>query len=300
MRRLIVTAVFLICCAIKGQSAGYRVDQSGVILFDYNTKELQEMFDDLAYDTYINLPDNEYPRVFVQNIPSDFALMQDSTVRNRLFMQILIPLILRVNDAILEERETVDALGYDFEQNRDFDAADMYYLDRLAQKYDVSTPFKDTRKYMKILEVLKDRVDVVPPSIILAAAAVRSNWGTSRIAVEANNLFKSRVWYQDEGLIPRGDEREGYKYKIYDNLEDSIKDYVLRLNSHINFEAFRNLRAVSRKRGGTLYGKRMDWSLVLDSNLQNYAGLIDYTLTYYKLHLVDGAHLEEFYDFGEK
>ena len=109
-----------------------------------------------------------------------------------------------------------------------------------------------------------------------------------------------RVWFEEDGLEPLEDKEDGYKYKIYSSLEDSIRDYVLKINSNINYASFRDARAVSRRRGSELYGKRMDWGLVLDSNLQNYGGLLDYTLTYYKLYHIDRAKLEEEYKLEEE
>lgn len=299
MPRFILLFSLIFSFAAYAQTPSFRADETGVYLRDYNTAELQKIFKDLGYDSYINLPDNEYPRVFVQNIPADFASFEDTSERNRVFMQMLIPLILKVNAEVLEERDMLDALSYHFELNKDVDDADMYFLDRLAQKYDVVSHFKDTRKYMQLLSVLKPKIDAVPPSIILAVAAIRTNWGTSRIALKANNLFKQRIWYQDEGLEPLEDKQEGYRYQIFESLEDSIREYVLKLNSNVNYSTFRDARAVSRKRGSVLYGKRFDFGLLFDSNLQNYAGLVDYTLTYYKLHLLDDSHLEPPYQFEE-
>lgn len=294
--------VFLAIFVLSGaaNASKYFVDETGVYLVDYNTKELEDMFSELYYDKYIDLPDEEYPRIFVQKLPSDFALIEDKTERNRLFMKILIPLVLKVNAEVLEEREIVDALEYDFEQNKDFDEADMYYIDKLSEKYDVTTPFKDTRRYSKLLSGLKKKVDAVPPSILVASAAIHTDWGTSRIALKANNLYKMRVWFEEDGLEPLEDKEDGCKYKIYSSLEDSIRDYVLKINSNINYASFRDARAVSRRRGSELYGKRMDWGLVLDSNLQNYGGLLDYTLTYYKLYHIDRAKLEEEYKLEEE
>lgn len=299
MKKWLVLFV-IICFQAFAETPKFNVDETGVYLVDFKTAELNKMFEELYYDKYIDLPEEEYPRIFVKNIPSDFASVESETERNRMFMKILIPLTLKINDEILEEREIVDALYYDFEQNKDFDEADMYYIEKLAEKYDVATPFKDTRRYMRLLAELKKKIDAVPPSLLVAAAAIYTNWGTSRIALKANNLYKTKVWFDEEGLEPAEDKADGYKYKIYPSLEDSIRDYALKLNSNVNYASFREARLVSRQRGSVLYGKRMDWAMILDSNLHNFGGLLDYTLTYYKLYHIDCAHLEEKYSFEEK
>ena len=130
MLKKIVVFLSFFCFSLSAEASKYFVDETGVYLVDYNTKELEDMFSELYYDAYIDLPDEEYPRIFVQAFPSDFALMEDKTERNRLFMKILIPLVLKVNDEVLEEREIIDALEFDFEQNKDFDEAVICNINR--------------------------------------------------------------------------------------------------------------------------------------------------------------------------
>lgn len=289
-RLLVLIGVLFSFSALAGGKV--HVEDNSVYLSDFQTRELEKMFEELAYDKYIDLPDEEYPRIFVKNIPSDFATQENETERNRTFMKILIPIVLKINEEISDEREMVDALLYDFEQHKDFSRMDMEYIDKLAQKYDVTTHFKDTRRYIKLLNELQKKVDIVPASLLVAGAAIYTNWGTSRIVLKANNLFKTKVWFEEDGLEPLEDKEDGYKYKIYPSLEACVRDYMLKLNSNINYALFRETRAVSRARADILYGKRMDWGMVLDSNLPNFGGLLDYTLTYYKLYHIDRAHLE--------
>lgn len=279
--------------------AKLNIVNSGAYLSDFSVAELEDIFNYLEYDEYINPPANVYPRIFVKNIPYDFASMKNATERNRLFVKILMPLVLKVNMEIYEERENLLALEYGFEQEKDFQKADVNYLEYMAQKYDVHTPFKDTRRHMLLLKELLKRVDIVPPAILVASAAIYTNWGTSRVAILGNNLYKARNWYSNEGLKPIGEEDDSYRYTIYDNLEESIRAYVLKVNSNINYEQFWTSRQEARRRSDILYGKRMDWTFVTDSNLTNYAGLLDYTLTYYKFFYLDEATLEEEYEFDD-
>ena len=47
------------------------------------------------------------------------------------------------------------------------------------------------------LRELLRRVDVIPPSLVLAQGAIESGWGTSRFARQGNNLYGQRVWRSD-------------------------------------------------------------------------------------------------------
>lgn len=278
------------------------ITNSGAYIKDINIQDLQNFYADLEFPNYLKPNDNIYPRVFVKNIPHDYAKMENKTLRNELFIKMLMPLVLKVNQEYEEERANLEAIWYGFQEEKDFHELDCYYIDKLAEKYEVANPYKDTRKYINLLEELRLRVGTVPPSILVAAAAIYTDWGTSRIAVRANNLYKARNWYSEEGLEPASDDKD-YRYKIYDSLEDSIRDYILKVNISVNYAAFWNARKNARElqelSGDTIYGRRIDWSFVLDNNLSNYAGLLDYTLTYYHMNYLDSAELETEYDLGD-
>ena len=94
-----------------------------------------------------------------------------------------------------------------------------------------------------------------------------------------------------------GEDDNSYRYLIYPSLESSIRAFAITANSNTNFEQFWNSRAESRRRGSVIYGKRMDWTFILNSNLQNYAGLLDYVITYYRFFYLDEATLEDEYEF---
>ena len=279
-----------------------KIDNSGAYIQDVDVAKLQEFYDELDFPNYLKPNETSYPRVFVKNFPYDFAKTENKTLRNEMFIKILMPLVLKVNQEYEEERANLLAIEYGFAKDKDFHQLDCMYIEELAKKYEIDTPFKDTRRCIKLLDDLILRVDSIPPSILIATAAIYTDWGTSRIAVEANNLYKSKNWYSDEGLKPLSDDTE-YRYKIYASLEDSIRDYILRVNQNVNYRSFWHARKLAREKeffsSEPLYGRRLDWAFVLDNNLKNYAGLLDYTLTYYRMAYLDGAKLEDYYDLED-
>lgn len=292
--------VIIVCCLIfrTGYAQTLQVEKSGVYLRDYSLSELQNELEELGYNKFLYLGDKEYPRIFVETLPKDFDSVENKTIRNQLFMQIMLPHILKINQEFLQERKKLLALRAEYEKNLDLDEQQCAYIEDQAKKYDVTTPFKDSRRCPKLLNGLIDKVDALPPSIVVAAAAIYTKWGTSRIALEGNNLFKTRNWYSEEGLEPIGEDKsESYRYKIYPSIEDSIRDYMFKVNTDVNFHQFRTARRLSHKRGDILYGKRLAWAFVLENNLTNFAGMLDYTITFYRLTFYDEATLEAEYDF---
>ena len=275
------------------------IESSGVYVKDIDVKNLQKLFDRLEFPNYLDSSDYIYPRLFVQKIPQEYVTLEDKTYRNEIFIKILVPLVLKVNQEYEEERNMLLEIEKRFNQQKDFDENDSKYIEQMAEKYEIATPYKDTRKYIMLLEELILRVDGIPPSILISAAAIYTDWGTSRLAIEGNNLYKAKNWYSDEGLKPLSDDNN-FRYKIYSSLEDSIRDYILRVNQSITFKSFWQARKYARKKqqeyDDVILGKRLDWAFVLDNNLKNYAGLLDYTLTYYRMHYLDRAIMDDGYE----
>jgi Bax protein len=298
MKKIVFSIVLFFLLFTGNLQAGQgHVQDGNLYLKDYSTAELQTEFQTLMYDRFLNPPNNLYPRFFVLNLPADLDSFENKTFRNQLFMQIVLPIVLKINEEIKEERENLLALQYDFKNNSDLENFECAYLEDLAKKYDVTTPFKDSRRCFVLLSELLRRVDIIPPSLIVAAAAIDTKWGTSRIAVEGNNLFKAKNWYSQDGIKPIGkDADEPYRYVIYDTLEDGIRAYMLKVNSDINYMHFWNARQTARKRKGPLYGLRLVWTFALEHQLKNYAGLLDYTIVFYRMTFFDEAALEKEYD----
>ena len=130
-------------------------------------------------------------------------------------------------------------------------------------------------------------VDAVPPSIMIATAAIYTDWGNSRIATTANSLYLDEIWYENKGIVPLDDPDGGYRYKAYDTLEDCIRARALTLNSHINYDYLRASRRLSRQKNLPPYGEQLAAEMLSDSNMPNIAGLIDYTFSFYKLNKTD-------------
>ncbi|MBQ2810565.1 MAG: glucosaminidase domain-containing protein [Alphaproteobacteria bacterium] len=300
---LIFLGVFLLVAQVRAFDAkDFIIDSSGVYVKETDVKNLQELFDRLEFPQYLDPDDNIYPRIFVQQFPLGYVQLESKTYRNEMFIKILMPLVLKINQEYEDEHKELLAIEKRFNEQKDFNQNDSLYIEQLAQKYEIATPYKDTRKHIMLLEELLLRADGIPPSILIAAAAIYTDWGTSRLAIEGNNLYKAKNWYSDEGLKPLSDDKD-YRYKVYNSLEDSIRDYILRVNQNVNFKAFWQARQYARKKqekyDDIILGKRLDWSFVLDNNLKNYAGLLDYTLTYYRMHLLDGAIIDARYDLED-
>ncbi len=271
-----------------------RVDfrPDGLYLQNITVEDLKDYYQIYRYNDYIYMPGWIYPPVFLNELPSDYAALKDKTARNRLFIQILAPLTLKLAEELREERFLILETEAFFEKNGAFTPEQEALLESKAKKYDIFTRMKGQRRYELLLKHLLLKVDVVPPSILIAAAAIDTDWGTSRPAQKANNLYKQLVWYTDKGLAPE-DEKEdnSYRYEIFPSLYESIKAYALKINSGVNYEHMRFLREEIRSREQPVLGRTLAHAMIFDSSLKNYAGILDYTITYYELTNFDEAQL---------
>ena len=75
---------------------------------------------------------------------------------------------------IAKERLVADYLLHKYQQNQ-LDASDINLIEHLADKYDIFTRLSAPQKYELILNELQNKIDIIPPSILLATAAINTN-----------------------------------------------------------------------------------------------------------------------------
>ena len=267
-------------------------------------QELEQIFSFYQYDGekgYLMIPEYNYPPIFCNYFPSDFNTITDEKKRNTLFIKILAPLTLKLNAEILSERKDIKSLAQSFQTNKQLTPEQIKILEKKASKYDVFTRLRGDYRYQYLLDELLKKVHVVAPSVLITAAALETNWGTSRIVKEGNSLYKTLIWHTSDGLKTIGEtEDDSYRIKTYHNIYDSMKEFALKLNSSISFDNFRGIRHEILERRTLLLGSTLAPYLVWNSPLKNYAGLFEYTLSYYELNIIDKSILNSKMISGKK
>ena len=267
-------------------------------LKDIPVEKLEELHKDINYAGYpkdhLMLKDRKYPRIFLKNFPLGFEKITDEAKRNNLFLKIMIPMALMLNEDIVKERKELLEIQDKIDEGKKYSKKDITFLENKSKKYDLFTTFKDDIRYDYLLAELQNRLDRIPPSIIITAAAIETNWGASRVVKEGNSLYKILEWHTTEGLKPIGEtEDNSYRIKIYPDIYSSIKDYAIKVNSAPSFEKFRNFRKEFRGLNNNLVGHLLSPYTYGSSNLYNYPGLFDYTLAYYELLDIDKSTLTD-------
>jgi len=285
---------------------GYAADEfemdlkpDGLYLNNLNTGLLQRIFLDFGYDNFIN-DDKKIPSIILESMPFDFDKVEPKSERNRLFIMIMSPLALKVNEEIILERDEIEQIKKVLDEEKSLSDEQKKKIEDLAVKYDIFTRMKDNERYDVILHNLLMKVDEIPPSLLIAVAAAESNWGTADEVKQGNALFKLKDWFTTEGIKPKDETDDSYRIRVYQDLLSAVRGYALKLNSDINFRHLWISRRQLRKHSSVLKGRMTVYNMVVGSPLENYAGLLSYILTFYDLINVDMSELSNVAEGMEK
>ncbi|MCF8230371.1 MAG: glucosaminidase domain-containing protein [Bacteroidales bacterium] len=166
------------------------------------------------------------------------------------------PKIFEANQSIHKLRAKVMEIRSGFLKDASISDHDEIYISKLSKAYGLNSfkldDEKDHELLLKELNELLERIDIIPPRLIMAQAIIESGWGKSYFAKEANNYFGVHCYSKGCGIPPKGASDAGFEVKKYPNLEDGIADYMQILNSYSAYDHFRKTRANMREKSETL------------------------------------------------
>lgn len=256
-------------------------------------EEIYNFYNYIGERGYLMLPSYHYPPIFLNVFPTGFAELSDKEKRVPLFIKIMAPLALKVNQDIMAERAEVETMKKDFKARQELTPAQSARLEQLAAKYDLFSRLKGYQRSKHLINELLQRIDIMPPSFLIAMSAIETDFGASRIVKDGNSLFKQLDWHTDKGLKPEGEtEDNSYRIKTYPSLYAAMTDFALQLNSDIDYRPMRDARFAWRSRGDILQGTTLAYSLLMHSPLKNYAGILEYTIAFYELNIIDKSILD--------
>jgi uncharacterized FlgJ-related protein len=235
-----------------------------------NYKDVLALFDRLGYTTKAwQAGIRGIPRVYLADVPDTWRERSEKDLsvadKKKLFFRLIAPIVLRINELILEDRARAKKLTRRLAQGQSVTPGDQAWLTELAVKYKVLESTSERLDSDGFAEMLM-RVDVVPPSLSLAQAASESGWGTSRFAEEGNSLFGQWTW--GKGLKPseqRTSELGDYRIAAFDSTAQAAYSYALNLNTGHAYHDLRLKRAELRRKNLPISGT------VLAETLVNYS-----------------------------
>ena len=213
---------------------------------------IEELFKSTNYDLQDVRKNKLVKPISLTSLPNEIKKIESTQKRKNLFIQIILPLIIKENNNIKVDRKKLFSILNKSKNTK-------------VEKAWLNSKFKQYGVVNKDLPTLKIRMDEVPVSMAIAQAAKETGWGTSRFAREGNALFGQWTW-SGEGIKPSGADNEStHKVMKFNILQASVRAYQRNLNTHSSYKEFRSARAELRDEG-----KKLD-SLGLSEYLDKYA-----------------------------
>ena len=189
-------------------------------------------------------------RVPTSSTLPDFSTYTDVKAKKAAFFGYMLPLVEARNLHIQGQRRQLLAVAG--RAQGVLSAQDTKTLADLAGVYRLADADLSSAELIKELLI---RIDTVPPSLALAQAAVESGWGTSRFAVQANNLFGQWCYEQGCGLVPsRRNSGANHEVAKFDSVSDAVYSYTRNINTHRAYKDLRMSRAALRADDKTVTG----------------------------------------------
>ena len=163
------------------------------------------------------------PAVVVAGLPEDMPSLPADERATLFLRMVLVPTVL-ANQHIRQERRYLETMTRHGPPPTGSEAREG--LKQLADRYRVDGALTEPAT----LEQLQQRVQEVPPALVLAVAALESGWGLSRFAVRSNALFGQ--WSGRVGQTPQQ----------FDRPDASVRHFMHALNTHPAFAQWREAR----------------------------------------------------------
>jgi Bax protein len=175
---------------------------------------------------------------YTASLQDQLAQINDVQERKQCLIKVLLPLVLRANETIRQQRMVVERLELDLPY---LTPLEKQTLMSLTEMYQV-----EGSSYEEMVQELLKRVNVLPVSLIIAQAAIESGWGTSRFCIEGNNIFGLRT-SSGYGILPKGrNSEEGVTLSVFNDLQSCIDYYMWNINTNPQYKELRYIRSLSQ------------------------------------------------------
>ncbi|MDE2196277.1 MAG: glucosaminidase domain-containing protein [Gammaproteobacteria bacterium] len=191
-------------------------------------------------------PQDVVPPYAIESLPYGLDTL-DKDQKKTVFFRALLPIVLAENLRIWNQRVFLLQQFGQGVVDPQSDAGEE--IAAIADQYRVTGDLNDPQ----VRETLLSRVDIVPVALVLAQAAQESGWGTSRFALEANNLFGIWTWDEDQGAVPSNRPGDAtHLVRVYPDVQTSVRAYLHNINIGFAYTDFREMRAGMRTTGKPL------------------------------------------------
>ncbi|MDN3679171.1 glucosaminidase domain-containing protein [Vibrio tapetis subsp. quintayensis] len=218
--------------------------------------------------TTVEIPkEPQSPLVTVGDKP-DFKAFTDVNEKKSAFFGYLKPKIDIENKRVLNERNALLAAKSAL-ADASLTSERRSYITRIGKTYQLSLS-EGAELTLEWIDQALERVNVLPPSMVMIQAANESAWGTSRFATQANNFFGQWCYREGCGLIPL-QRNEGASHEVakFSSVQQSVNAYFMNINRNRAYQNLRIKRLALEKEGASLQSD--DTALALINELGQYS-----------------------------
>lgn len=158
--------------------------------------------------------------------------------RKEAFFSTLVPLVVFENRMIAWQREQLETAYQALQEGQALTARDERLLSEIFDYYRVTWPATEEG-----WELVFKRAHPVPEDLVLMQGAKESGWGTSRFALQGNNLFGQWCFVEGCGLVPeRRTDNMNHEVRLFESVQASVRSYLRNINTHRAYRELRELR----------------------------------------------------------
>ncbi len=152
--------------------------------------------------------------------------------RKRKFIDLMLPSVLIVNYEVYHARRNLLNILEKLRKGLKLSREEVMFVESIL----------DRCRSDSIEEALV-KANPVPPSLVIAQAAIESGWGTSRFFVEGNNPFGIWTFRKDGNSLQA--EGSTARLRKFDSLLEAVREYVYNVNVGWAYRGFREHRLKS-------------------------------------------------------
>lgn len=177
------------------------------------------------------------------------VLLQEKTIEpddslsahQSMFIERIYPTIGEVNNELMDQRRGIYHLFEKYKNGQGFSGQEHALIKKYLRYYRCEDLNNETGPGSEDFGTLLARIDVIPEKMLLARAAVITDWGAKKHVFNQNSIF---------GIIEKTDENQcDTCFKSYSDLADAIRDYAWVINTSDAYEKFRSMRVEARLNG---------------------------------------------------
>lgn len=183
-------------------------------------------------------------------IPEEITTLKELPESHKNFIIEFTPKILKSTRKIMDQRKRILSLKPQYQKVVN-ERWQMLWLNMVALQYRYDADYIHSEitenEYLKRIDSLLLRVDIIPPKLVLAQAIIESGWGRSKFSRKHHNYFGIQCYTPGCGWAPKSIENPKVWNKKFENDEECIDEYLWLLNTGITWNKFRHTRAKLRR-----------------------------------------------------